>query len=96
MQSPEETLEAFRAVYPGKNKDTIERCIVHQWWKEEPTAVGCERGHYPLGQLARMWPHLIAPVGRLHFVGAAYDALPHGQDAATLSARRTVAAIDAA
>ena len=96
VQNPEETLAAFRAVYPGKNKDTIERCIVHQWWKEEPTAVGCERGHYPLGQLPRMWPHLIAPVGRLHFVGAAYDALPHGQDAATLSARRAAAVIDAA
>ena len=96
VQSPEETLAAFRAFYPGKNKDTIERCIVHQWWKEEPTAVGCERGAYPLGKLAQMWPHIIAPVGRIHFVGAAYDVLPSGQDAATLSARRAAAAIHSA
>ncbi|MDP1589210.1 MAG: NAD(P)/FAD-dependent oxidoreductase [Prosthecobacter sp.] len=95
-QNPEDVLAAFRQFYPGKNKDTIEQCIVHQWWKEEPLALNCERTPFPLGKLAQIWPHLIQPVGRLHFVGAAYDALPWGQDAATLSARRAVAAIHTA
>ena len=80
----------------GKNKDTIEQVIVHEWWKEEPLALGCERHAFALGTLAQVWPHLIEPVGRVHFAGAAYDNLPWGQDAATRSARRVTLAIDAA
>ncbi|MDZ4286907.1 MAG: NAD(P)/FAD-dependent oxidoreductase [Prosthecobacter sp.] len=95
-QTPEATIAAFRKFYPGKNKDTIEQCIVHQWWKEEPYAVGCERHAFPFGQLAKLWPHLIEPVGRIHFAGAAYDNLPWGQDAATRSAHRVAGVIDAA
>jgi monoamine oxidase len=88
VQNPEETLAAFRKFYPGKNPDTIEQCIVHQWWKEEPTCYGCERGAFPLGQMAKFWPYLIQPVGRIHFAGAAYDNLTWGMDAATRSANR--------
>lgn len=95
-QNPEDVLAAFRKFYPGKNKDTIEQCIVHQWWKEEPLALNCERTAFPLGKLAQIWPHIIQPVGCLHFAGAAYDALPWGQDASTLSARRTAEAIHVA
>ena len=87
-QTPEETIAAFRKFYPGKNKDTIEECIVHQWWKEEPLAINCERTPFAFGKLAKIWPHLIEPVGRIHFAGAAYDNLPWGQDAATRSANR--------
>jgi monoamine oxidase len=87
-QTPEDTIAAFRNFYPGKAKDTIEQCIVHQWWKEEPLAVGCERHAFPFGQLAKIWPKLIEPVGRIHFAGAAFDNLPWGQDAATRSANR--------
>ena len=75
VQTPEQTLTAFRNFYPGKAKDTIEQCIVHQWWKEEPTCIGCEREPFPFGQFAKIWPHLIEPVGRVHFAGAAYDNL---------------------
>ncbi len=96
VQTPEETIAAFRKFYPGKNKDTIEQCIVHQWWKEEPLAVGCERHAFALGLLAKIWPRLIEPVGRLHFAGAAYDNLPWGQDAATRSANRVAKQIHAA
>lgn len=64
--------------------------------REEPYAVGCERTPFPLGKLAQIWPHLIQPVGRVHFAGAAFDNLPWGQDAATRSARRVANAIDAA
>lgn len=94
--APADALAAFRKFYPGKNKDTIEQVIVHEWWKEEPLALGCERHAFALGKLAQVWPHLIQPVGRVHFAGAAYDNLPWGQDAATRSARRVTLAIDAA
>lgn len=94
-QTPEETIAAFREFYPGRNRDTIERCIVHQWWKEEPLAFGCERRPWPFGKLAQIWPHIIAPVGRIHFAGAAYDNLPWGQDAATRSANRVADQIHA-
>lgn len=96
VQTPEQTLAAFRGFYPGKAKDTIEQVIVHQWWKEEPTCVGCEREPFPLGQFARIWPHLIEPVGRIHFAGAAYDNHWRGVEAATRSANRAARAIDAA
>lgn len=96
VQSEAEALAAFRKFYPGKKKDSIEKVIVHQWWKEEPYSVGCERTPFAFGKLAQIWPHLIQPVGRVHFAGAAYDNLPWGQDAATRSARRAVLAIDAA
>lgn len=51
VQTPEETIAAFRKFYPGKADPTIEQCIVHQWWKEEPTCVHCERHAFPFGQL---------------------------------------------
>jgi monoamine oxidase len=95
-QSPEETIAAFQKFYPGKNKDTIEQCIVHQWWKEEPLAFGCERHPWPFGKLNQIWPHLIEPVGRIHFAGAAFDNLPWGMDAATRSANRVAQQIHAA
>jgi monoamine oxidase len=93
VQTAEEALAAFRKFYPGKNPDTIEQCIVHQWWKEEPTCFGCERQAFPVGQLAKLWPHLMEPVGRIHFAGAAYDNQTWGQDAATRSANRVARAI---
>lgn len=95
-QTPEETLAAFRSFYPGKAKDTIIQSYVHEWWKEEPYALGCERQPFPFGQLAKVWPQLIEPVGNIHFVGAAYDNLPWGMDAATRTANRVAEAIHAA
>jgi monoamine oxidase len=96
VQTPEETLAAFRKFYPGKAKDTIEQCIVHEWWKEEPTCFGCERQAFPFGQLRKMWPVMMEPVGRIHFAGAAYDNLPWGMDAATRTGNRVAKLIDAA
>jgi len=69
---------------------------VHQWWKEEPTCFGCERLAFRFGELRKMWPHIGAPVGRIHFAGAAYDNMPHGMDAATRTANRVAEAIHAA
>ena len=96
VQTPEETVAAFRGFYPGKAEDTIEQCIVHQWWKEEPTCVGCERLLFPLGELKRCWPNLIESVGRIHFAGAAYDNMWRGMEAATRSAHRVVTKINEA
>jgi monoamine oxidase len=96
VQSPEETTAALHEFYPGRNKPVIEQSIVHQWWKEEPTCAGCERRPFPFGELARMWPQLIVPVGRVHFAGAAYDHLGWGMDAATTSGNRVAGQIDAA
>ncbi|MDB6074359.1 MAG: flavin-containing amine oxidase [Verrucomicrobiaceae bacterium] len=96
VQTPEDTIAAFRKFYPGRNEPTIEQCVVHEWWKEEPLALGCERHPFPFGQLAKIWPRLIEPVGRIHFAGAAFDNLPWGQDAATRSANRVAKQIHAA
>lgn len=96
VQTPEETVAAFRSFYPGKAKDTIERGIVHQWWKEEPTCAGCEREPFPFGQFTRIWPFLTASVGPVHFVGAAYDSLWRGMEAATRTGHRAAQRIHAA
>lgn len=96
VQTEEEALKAFREFYPGHAPDTIEKCIVHQWWKEEPTCFGCERHAFPLGELRKFWPHIGAPVGRVYFAGATYDNMSHGQDAATRTGNRVAAAITAA
>ena len=95
-QSEEEALAAFRKFYPGKAADTIERCIVHQWWKEEPTCFGCERQSFAFGELRKFWPHIGAPEGRIHFAGAAYDNMAHGMDAATRTGNRVAEAIHTA
>jgi monoamine oxidase len=89
----EEALVAFRRFYPGKKQD-VERAIVHNWAKD-PWAFGCERMPFPLGQLRKFWPQIMEPVGRVHFAGSFADNLPWGMDAATRSANRVAAAIDA-
>jgi monoamine oxidase len=94
-QTPEETIATFRKFYPGRNKDTIEQCIVYEWWREERLAMNCERHPFPFGQLAKAWPQLIEPVGRIHFAGAGFDNLPWVQDAATHSANRVARQIHA-
>lgn len=96
VQQPEETIAAFREFYPGKHEPAIELSLVHEWWKEEPTCYGCDRMPFSFGELAKMWPHLIEPVGRIHFAGAAYDNLGWGMDAATRSANRAAETIHAA
>ena len=50
---------------------------------------------FPLGQLKRFRPPILEPVGWVHFAGSFADNLPWGMDAATRSANRVAAAIDA-
>ena len=89
----DEAVAAFRGFYPGKAQN-IEQAIVHNWAKD-PWAFSCERMPFPLGQLKKFWPSLMEPVGRVHFAGSFADNLPWGMDAATRSANRVAAAIDA-
>jgi monoamine oxidase len=91
--TPDEALSAFKRFYPGK-RHSVEQAIVHNWAKD-PWAFGCERMPFPLGQLKKFWPHIMEPVGRIHFAGSFADNLPWGMDAATRSANRTAVAIDA-
>lgn len=92
--SIEESLATFRKLYPGKSED-IEHALMHNW-AHDPWAMACERIGYPPGDLARFWPKVIEPHGRIHFAGAYAAHMPWGQEAAVESANRAAAAIDAA
>ena len=91
--SPQRALAAFREVYPGSKKDTIELAISRDWTKEtfSPT---CERLPFPIGELHKFWPTLMKPHGRIHFAGAYADNLNWGTEACTRSANRVANAID--
>ena len=58
-----------------------------------PWASACETTAYRPGQLAKFWPALIEPHGRIHFVGAYADNLNWGMEAATRSGYRVSEAI---
>ncbi len=85
-------LRTFRAHYPGK-LDTIESAMIIDW-SRDPWAMACETTNYRPGELARFWPTLMEPHGRIHFAGAYCDNLNWGQEAATRSANRVARAID--
>ena len=92
--SGRKALQSFRKQYPHKN-DTIEQAYVLDWSKNR-WAAACERLSFPAGELAKFWPHLMEPVGRVHFAGSYADNLNWGQEAATRSANRVAIEIDKA
>ena len=92
--SPQRALAAFREAYPGK-RDTIEQVLVKDWTKDQYSP-NCERVNFPMGTLKKFWPHVMTPVGRIHFAGAYADNLNKGQEAATRSANRVAMEIDQA
>ncbi len=85
---------AFQKLYPGKSAD-IEQVLVHDWSKD-PWAGMCERVSYKPGELARFWPEVTRPCGRIHFAGAYAAQMTWGQEAALESANRVAAEIDKA
>jgi monoamine oxidase len=87
-------LETYRKFYPGKAEDIEKAKVVV--WALDPWASACERTSYRPGQLAKFWPILIEPVGRVHFIGAYADNLNWGMEAATRSANRVAEAIHGA
>lgn len=88
------TLNDFRRYYPGKSEDFEQTMVLN--WATDPWAMACERVLYPPGQLARMWPEVTRPVGRIHFAGAYAANVNWGQEAAVESAHRAAEAIDQA
>ena len=88
------SLTAFLKVYPGRSAD-IEQAIAHDWSKD-PWSGMCERVPYRLGELARFWPEVTRPCGRIYFAGAYAAQMNWGQEAALESANRAVEEIHAA
>ena len=84
----------FHKLYPGKSAD-LEQVFVHDWSKD-PWASACERIPVKPGQLAKFWPQVTAPVGRLHFAGAYCANIAGGQEAALESGHRAANEIDQA
>jgi monoamine oxidase len=87
-------LATYRKYYPGRSEDIEKAHVVV--WAVDPWASACERTSYPVGELAKFWPVLIEPHGRIHFVGAYADNLNWGMEAATRSANRVAEAIHTA
>jgi monoamine oxidase len=81
----------FRKFYPGRSEDIEKAHVVV--WALDPWASACERTSYRPGELAKFWPVLIEPHGRIHFAGAYADNLNWGMEAATRSANRVAEAI---
>jgi monoamine oxidase len=84
-------LATFRKFYPGRSEDIEKAQVVV--WALDPWASACERTSYRPGELAKFWPTLIEPHGRIHFAGAYADNLNWGMEAATRSANRVAEAI---
>ena len=91
-QSADAALAMYRKRYPGTSED-VEKAHVHVWATNR-WASACERTSYAPGQLAKFWPALIEPHGRVHFAGAYADNLNWGMEAATRSAYRVAETID--
>jgi monoamine oxidase len=94
--TPARAVAAFKQLYPGnKSAITIEQTLVKDWTLDR-FAPSCERQSFPMGTLARFWPHVMTPVGRIHFAGSYADNNNWGMEAATNSANRVAAEIDQA
>jgi monoamine oxidase len=92
--SAEDALAVLRRVYPGPSEDVEQTFVID--WSHDPWAMACEPVSYRPGELARFWPRVIEPEGRVQFVGAYADNLGWGMEAATRSGRRVALAIDGA
>jgi monoamine oxidase len=92
VQTPAAALAAYRKRYPGRSEDIEKAHVVA--WASNPWASACETTGYRPGELAKFWPALIEPHGRIHFVGAYADNLNWGMEAATRSGYRVSEAID--
>jgi monoamine oxidase len=76
----------FHRYYPGKSAD-IERIMALDW-SRDPWAMACEARTYKPGELRKIWPAVIQPVGRVYFAGAYCDNNSWGMEAASRSAFR--------
>jgi monoamine oxidase len=90
----EQALAALKGAYPGKLGD-IEKVYIKEWYRD-PWSARCERTICKVGDLARLWPNILQPHGRIHFAGAYADNGRSGMEAATRSAHRVAREIDVA
>jgi monoamine oxidase len=94
--SPLRALHTFKQLYPGNTSNiTIEQALVKDWTADR-FAPSCERLSFPMGTLAKFWPHVMTPVGRIHFAGSYADNNNWGMEAATNSANRVAEEIEQA
>lgn len=89
--SAEKAIAAFRKYYPGHSED-IEQALAVDW-THDPWAMGCLPTQYAPGELAKFWPEVIQPSGRIYFAGVYADNLTFGMEAAVRSANRVAEAI---
>jgi len=88
-------VKGARTTFAGKSAITIEQTLVKDWTQDR-FAPSCERQPFPMGTLASFWPHVMTPVGRIHFAGSYADNNNWGMEAATNSANRVARDIDLA
>jgi monoamine oxidase len=91
LGSAEKALAEFRRHYPGHSED-IEQALVVDW-PHDPWAMSCLPVSRAPGELAKFWPEVIQPCGRIHFAGVYADNLTFGMEAAVRSANRVAEAI---
>jgi monoamine oxidase len=84
--SPQRVLAGFRQVCPGK-RDTIVQGLTKDW-TQDVLAPSCEMLPFPLGQMHRFWPQILAPEGRIYFAGTYADLLSRGMESCIRSAQR--------
>lgn len=89
--SAEKAMAAFRKYYPGHSED-IEQALAIDWTHDR-WAMGCLPTLYAPGELAKFWPEVIQPFGRIYFAGVYADNLTFGMEAAVRSGNRVAEAI---
>ena len=94
LGSAEKALATFRKFYTGR-ADDIEQALAVDW-VHDSRASACLPIAYAPGELAKFWPEIIKPCGRIHFAGVYADNLTFGMEAAVRSASRVAEAIHAA
>jgi monoamine oxidase len=88
----EAALAQFRKLYPGKSEDIEQALLVN--WTLDPWAGSCLPLARPPGELAKFWPEVMKPVGRILFASVACDPLPNGLEAGVRAAKRAVEAVE--
>ncbi|HLT71261.1 MAG TPA: NAD(P)/FAD-dependent oxidoreductase [Cyclobacteriaceae bacterium] len=95
--NPRRALQTFKQLYPGNPANIDVEQVLIKDWSKDTFSPGCERLGFPeLGMMSKFWPHLITPVGRIHFAGGHVDNRSWGMEAAINSANRVAREIDQA
>ncbi len=86
------SLAKFRELYPGKSED-IEQALLFNW-AEDPWSGSCLPVRRPPGELARFWPEVSRPQGRIHFASVCVDCFPNGLEGGIRAGQRAAKQID--